>query len=212
VETARGAVGARPGPAKPDQFESRSGVAAPNREHGPRHPIMMLRPRGARFGRRYLIACTHHPSGLRPSGLAEARLHLTHPAPQGAPTRPLGSRRWSLPPNAPCPTGCSHSPSGLAEVEPLWRRRKTGTQRSWVRSNPAQVRRRQLRSNPPHPIMMLSPRGARFGRTLSGAGVPLGTGHLGLPARDPHPLRYLIACAHHPSGLRLPPPPSRSPK
>src|ERR1035438_4629112 len=41
METARGAVGA-----KPDQFESCSGAATPNTENGPSHSNLMLRPEG----------------------------------------------------------------------------------------------------------------------------------------------------------------------
>jgi hypothetical protein len=96
---------------------------------------VMLRARGARLGSdsrrcgsplgighlglstrdphplRHSVACTHHPSGLRPSGIEEATstgrtLH------EGAPAR------------------------RLAEMEPLSRRSKTGSRRSRVCSNP----------------------------------------------------------------------------
>jgi len=70
----------------------RFGGAAPDTEV--EQLRVMLRPRGARFGRRHPVACTHHPSGLRPSGIAEAR-----PPPDAPSTRvlpPAGSRRWSL--------------------------------------------------------------------------------------------------------------------
>jgi hypothetical protein len=142
------------------------------------------------------------PSGSRgfepPNGLAEARLDVAPNKPGGwrsqARSNPapvlrrqkrstanlrVGSWRRHSPPNAPCPAGCSHSPFGLAEVEPLWRRSETG-----IRAKPGAFESRPGAPTPKtedsrgQPIMMLRPRGARLGR------------------------RHQVACTHHPSGLR----------
>ena len=115
------------------QFESRPVVPTSRTEHGnlrvgppeacldgtPKRDRRLAKPGAVRSPAPLCRA----KNGARqpPSGLAEARPPPDTPCPAGR-SCSHSSQRWSLPPDAPCPAGCSHSPIGLAEVEPLSRR------------------------------------------------------------------------------------------